>query len=92
MVNAKLPEELLNTLELGKQNAKTVSEIIKKGSIKASYPTVQKHLMQLIIDQKVYECEENGKRLFCLMVEDKSENDTKTALNPKKERKIDTEL
>ena len=75
MVNQKLPEKILEVLESDEKNAQTVSEIIKKGLIDASYPTVQKHLMQLVIDKKAYECERSGKRLFCKQFENKFENE-----------------
>ena len=70
MVNQKLPEKILEVLKSDENDAQTVSEIIIKGSIDASYPTVQKHLLQLIIDKKAYECERAGRRLFCKQVEE----------------------
>ena len=83
MVNQKLPEKILEVLESDEKNAQTVSEIIKKGLIDASYPTVQKHLLQLIINKKVYECERAGKRLFCKQVEDKENINTRTISDTK---------
>lgn len=59
-----MPGKLLKVLKTGKNNGKSVPEIIRDGKIKASYNTVQKYLYEMVINGEAYVCEETGERRF----------------------------